>query len=88
MAGPFKFDPEDQSKPSPPNGLAEAGNNGSEQPAPWPEPQPLENYLFPVLPMSKKMLPDPSLTPLLIGRMMSVIECAVHSTSPPPAPSS
>jgi len=76
MAEPFKFDPEDHSKPSSPDGFAHQ--------AQWPEPQPLEDYLFPVLPMSKEMLPDA----LLIGRMMSVIECAVHSTSPPSAPSS
>ena len=35
---------------SPPKteGFAQAGNNGSDQTNQWPEPQPLEDFLFPV----------------------------------------
>ena len=40
-------------------GFAEAGNNGSNQTNQWPEPQPLEDYLFPVKPMCREMLSDP-----------------------------
>ena len=55
--------PEDESgsqhEPSSLAGFAQAGNNGTEQTNQWPEPQPLEDCLFPVLPMSREMLSDP-----------------------------
>ena len=40
-------------------GFAQAGNNGSDQTNQWPEPQPLEDFLFPVVPMCREMLSDP-----------------------------
>jgi Protein of unknown function (DUF3987) len=54
-----EHEPSSGDDPKPPGGFAQEGNNGSEQSAPWPEPQPLEDYLSPVLPMCREMMPDP-----------------------------
>ena len=51
-------EPASQHEPSGEAGFAQAGNNGSEQTDQWPEPQPLEDYLSPVLSMRREMLPD------------------------------